>query len=297
MRSFQEIRDNYRFSTEDLEQLGELGRLLTPMAEEVVEDFYAFLLEMPDTARFLEDQERLARLKKSHHTWLLGLFHSPLDENYYRRLQRIGLAHVRIGLSAHFVYVAMNFLRTRLKTALSQQVEACRWPAGEAALDKILDLNLDVIARAYHQEEMRRFFLSYKFDDALIRFARRFTFGLNLLLLIGLIGLAAGMVVVLFNDLSLIVKGSFDKGLVAALGSLLILWLAIELLEAEVDRLQGGELQLSLFVGVGLVAFIRKILIATLSHETVQEELIYLGGILVFGLIYWLTARAEIRKR
>uniref|UniRef100_A0A7V4LD19 Heme-binding sensor globin domain-containing protein n=1 Tax=Desulfobacca acetoxidans TaxID=60893 RepID=A0A7V4LD19_9BACT len=297
MRTFQEIRDNYRFSPEDLEQLRYLGTLLEPVAEEVVEDFYNFLQEMPDTARFLEDPERLARLKKNHHAWLLGLFQGPLDENYYRRLQRIGLAHVRIGLSAHFVYVAMNFLRSRLKAALSPRVEACRWPLGEAALDKILDLNLDVIARAYHQEEMRRFFLSYKFDDALIRFARRFTFGLNLLLLIGLIGLAGGMVLVLFNDLSLIVKGQFDKGLVAALGSLLILWLAIELLDAEVDRLQGGELQLSLFVGVGLVAFIRKILIATLSHESVQAELIYLGGILVFGLIYWLTVRAEARKR
>ena len=39
------------------------------------------------------------------------------------------------------------------------------------------------------------------------------------------------------------------------LGSLLVLWLAIELLKADCDRLDGGELQLSLFVGVGLMAF------------------------------------------
>ena len=76
----------------------------------------------------------------------------------------------------------------------------------------------------------------------------------------------------------------------------MVLWLAIELLEAEVDRLRGGELQLSLFVGVALVAFIRKVLIATLSHETVQMELVYLGGIFIFGIIYWLIVRAEAKR-
>jgi len=52
----------------------------------------------------------------------------------------------------------------------------------------------------------------------------------------------------------------------------------------------------SLFVGVGLVAFIRKVLIATLSHEEVKTELVYLAGIFIFGIIYWLISRAEHRK-
>jgi uncharacterized membrane protein (DUF373 family) len=239
--------------------------------------------------------ERLARLKGLHRVWLLDMFEGPFNESYFQRLQRIGLAHVRIGLSAHFVYVAMNFLRDRLKVILLDVEPSERGEAG-TALDKILDLNLDAIARAYHQAEMRRFFLSYQLDDALIRFARRFTFGLNLLLLIGLIGLSVGMVMVLLSDIVMIFQGNLDKGLISALGSLLVLWLAIELLEAEIDRLRGGELQLSLFVGVGLVAFIRKVLIATLSHESVQMELIYLGGIFIFGIIYWLIARAEAAK-
>jgi len=84
---------------------------------------------------------------------------------------------------------------------------------------------------------------------------------------------------------------------VAALGSLLILWLAIELLDAEIDRLRGGELQLSLFVGVALVAFIRKILVASLSHESLQVEMFYLGGILILGVIFWLISRTETRGK
>jgi len=296
MRSFQEILSNYQLDDEIVQTLASLAPLVEPQADQVVEEFYQMLLEMPDTAKFLQDAGRLARLKASHRNWLLSLFRGPYDESYYRRLQRIGLAHVRIGLSAHFVYVGMNFLRDRLKAILSGAVEPSRREVAEVALEKILDLNLDVIARTYHQEELRRFFLSYKLDDALIRFARRFTFGLNLLLLIGLIGLAAGMVVVLIHDVSQIFRGELDKGLVSALGSLLVMWLAIELLEAEIDRLRGGKLQLSLFVGVGLVAFIRKVLIATLSHEDLQTELVYLAGIFIFGIIYWLIARAEARR-
>jgi uncharacterized membrane protein (DUF373 family) len=292
MRTFEDIREDFRLGDDEVDMLHHLAPLVEPQADQIVDDFYQFLLEMPDTAKFLQDPELLARLKGLHRAWLLKLFEGPFNESYFQRLQRIGLAHVRIGLSAHFVYVAMNFLRGRLKEILLE-VEPAERGVATTALDKILDLNLDSIARAYHQAEMRRFFLSYRLDDALIRFARRFTFGLNLLLLVGLIGLSAGMVMVLLGDLALIFQGNLDKGLVSALGSLLVLWLAIELLEAEVNRLRGGELQLSLFVGVGLVAFIRKVLIATLSHESVQMELVYLGGIFVFGIIYWLIARAE----
>ena len=41
----------------------------------------------------------------------------------------------------------------------------------------------------------------------------------------------------------------FAKGLVSTMGSLLVLWLVIELLESEIDRLKGGAFRLNLFVG------------------------------------------------
>jgi uncharacterized membrane protein (DUF373 family) len=295
MRPFQEIKDNYRFSELEMETLRSLGPVVEPHADRLVDDFYQLFGEIPETAAFLGDAPN--RLRGAHRAWLLALFQGPFDERYYQRLQRIGYAHVRIGLSAHFVYVGMNFLRLRLGQILETEVEPKLREESRRALEKILDLNLDVIARTYHEEEMRRVFLTQKLDTALIRFARRFTFGLNLLLVVGLIALSAGVVVVLAFDISFIFRGRLEQGLVASLGSLLILWLMIELLEAEVDRLQGGVFQLSLFVGVGLVAFIRKVLVATLAHESLQVESLYLAGILVLGVIYWLVSRAEVRKK
>jgi hypothetical protein len=41
----------------------------------------------------------------------------------------------------------------------------------------------------------------------------------------------------------------------------------------------------------------RKVLVASLAHEPVQTEAMYLAGVLVLGLIFWLVSRAEARKR
>jgi uncharacterized membrane protein (DUF373 family) len=72
-----------------------------------------------------------------------------------------------------------------------------------------------------------------------------------------------------------------------------VLWVIIELLDMEIDRLRGGAFKLHLFVGVALVAFIRKVLVASLGHQDYLMEGVYLGGILICGVIFWLVSRAE----
>jgi len=34
-----------------------------------------------------------------------------------------------------------------------------------------------------------------------------------------------------------------------------------------------------------------------MAHEALQTEILYLAGILVLGVIYWLVSRSELRKR
>ena len=296
MRTFQEIRDNYRFSDIEAETLRGLLPVVEPHAQQLIRDFYNLFLQIPDAAKFLQDDSQHGRLMAMHRDWLLDLFKGPYDERYFQRLQRVGRAHVNIGMSAHFVYVGMNFLRLQLQQIIDTELDPKQREGAHTALAKILDLNLDLIARAYHEEQMRRVFLSFKLDNALMRFARRFTFGLNLLVLLGLMALSVGVLAVLANDISMIFRGSREAGLAAALGSLLVLWLMIELLDAEIDRLQGGEFKFNLFVGVGLVAFIRKVLVATLAHESLETELMYLAGILILGVIFWLVTKAEAKK-
>ena len=296
MRTFQEIKDNYRFTELEMETLKGLLPIVAPHADRIVGDFYNHFLQLPDAGKFLKG-EQLPRLQALHRDWLLSLFQGPYDERYFQRLQRIGHAHVRIGLSAHFVYVGMNLVRQHLLRIVEAEVELRLRASTLAATDRILDLNLDVIARTYHEEEIRRVFLSQKLDSALIRFSQRFTFGLNILLVVGLLGLALGAVALIVQDVGQVALGHLDKGLVGAIGSVLVLWVVIELLDMEIDRLRGGDFKLHLFVGVALVAFIRKVLVTSLGHQDIWLEGLYLSGILVCGLIYWLVSRAEAGKR
>ena len=295
MRTFQEIKDNYRFTELEAETLKALGPVVEPYADRIVSDFYNLFLQMPDAAKFLKE-ELLERLRGLHRTWLLALFQGSYDDRYFHRLRRIGHAHVQIGLSAHFVYVGMNHIRLQLLRLIETEVEARLQEPAVLAVEKILDLNLDIIARTYHEEEVHRIFVSNRLDSILIRFAQRFTFGLDLLLVVGLIGLSLGVVAMLVSDVSQIFTGAPSQALVAAMGSLLVLWMVIELLDAEIDRLKGGAFKLHLFVGAALVAFIRKILVATVAHETLETLALYLGGVFILGVIFWLVSRAEARK-
>jgi uncharacterized membrane protein (DUF373 family) len=262
-----------------------------------VTDFYNLFLQIPDTAKFLADEAKLNQLRAYHRAWLLAMFQGPYGEGYFQRLQRIGHAHVRIGLSAHFVYVGMNLIRQNLHRIIETEVDLRQREGAFQAVEKILDLNLDVIARTYHEEEIRRVFLSQKLDSFLIRLSQRFTFGLDILLVVGLLGLSLGAVGLVVQDVLHMVQGNLTQGLVSAMGSVLILWVVIELLDMEIDRLRGGAFKLQLFVGLALVAFIRKVLVASLTTHDLWTEALYLAGILVCGVIFWLVSRAEAGKK
>lgn len=297
MRTFQEIKDNYRFSELEMETLKSLFPLMELHADRIVSDFYNLFLQIPDTAKFLQDEAKMAKLRVQHREWLLAMLQEPYDERYFHRLQRIGHAHVRIGLSAHFVYVGMNLVRQRLHQIIHTEVDPRQREVAFLAVEKILDLNLDIIARTYHEEAIRRVFLSQKLDSFLIRFSQRFTFGLNILLVLGLLGLSLAAVALIVQDVLTIVHGNLSHGLVSAMGSVLVLWVVIELLDMEIDRLRGGSFKLGLFVGVALVAFIRKVLISSLKGHDLYLESFYLAGVLVCGIIFWLVTRAESPKR
>ena len=296
MRTFQEIKDNYRFTDPDIETLKGLLPLVSPHVETIVSDFYNLFLTIPDAAKFLQDEAKLTWLRGQHQKWLLALFQGPYDERYFQRLKRVGHAHVRIGLSAHFVYVGMNLIRGHLRRIIETEVDPRQREGGLRAMEKILDLNLDIIARTYHEEELHRVFLSQKLDSLLIRFSQRFIFGLNILLMVGLLGLSLGAVGLVVQDVIQIARGNLTQGLVGAMGSVLILWVVIELLDMEIDRLRGGAFKLQLFVGLALVAFIRKVLVTSLASHDLWTEGLYLAGILVCGAIFWLVSRAEAGK-
>jgi len=294
MLTMQEIKSHYYFTDSDAGLLKDLLPLAQKNSDAMVDEFYDYLLNIPETAQFLRETNELQRLKKTHAQWFLSLFSGRYDNQYMITLQHVGQAHVRIKVSAHYVNAAMNVVRRFLIELLQAnfpEIEVRR--KYRIAVEKIIDINLDIMSTSYQEEELRKVFVSHRLESKLIHAAERFTYGLNLILVVALTGVSLSVVALFFWDMLHIFRGDFEKGILSALGSLLILWMMIELMDNEIKTLKGGKFNILIFIGVIIVALIREILISTLRHDALETQAFLAGTLLILGIVYYLVARSQ----
>jgi uncharacterized membrane protein (DUF373 family) len=294
MENMDEIRKNYGFTARDEENLRELAQILLPLSEDLADDFYNFILEDPYSASFFRTEEAIRKRRGTIISWFKDLLTSPYNNLYLSRLIRIGQTHVRIGLKGHYVNASMNFIRT----FCIRQVANTLADEGKRAdllesLNKAIDLNLDVLTSSYREAELKKVFLSYKAESFMIRLSERLMHGLNLVLLVGLLALALGVVTLLASDVYYALTTNLQDGVIKALGSLLVLWMMIELLHTQVDVLRGGKFHVRIFLELALVAFIRKLFVASVEAKDYISFSLLLGGIIILGIIIYLIAKSE----
>jgi uncharacterized membrane protein (DUF373 family) len=294
MVTIDELKRHYLFTEEDIELLASFLPQAEANKARLADDLYDYLLGIPETAAFLQDDAVLQRLKKSHQAWFIDLFSGKYDNYYLRKLEKIGFTHVRIGLNAHFVNCAMNFVRQSV-TNLIRDTYSDRDVHRRLtdAAEKILDINLDVMSASYLEEELKKEFVSHRLESKLIQATERFTYGLNLILVMALAGVSLSVVALFVWDLFHIFRGDIEKGILSALGTLLILWMMIELMGSEIKNLKGGRFNILVFIGVIMVALIREILISTLRHDDLETQAFLAGTLLILGVVYFLVAKSQ----
>lgn len=297
MLNMQEIKAHYLFTDEDAELLTSLLPLAEANQERFADEFYDYLLGIPETAEFLKEDLIVQAHKKTHQEWFVNLFSGGYDNRYLHTLQRVGHTHVRVGVGAHYVNAAMNMVR-QFSMDLIQE----NYPDREIrrrlrqAVEKILDINLDVISASYREEELKKVFVSHRLESKLIMATERFTYGLNLVLVLALVGVSLSVVVLFFWDIFHIFQGDFEKGILTALGTLLILWMMIELMDNEIKNLKGGKFNILVFIGVIIVAMIREILISTLRHDALETQGFLAGTLLILGVVYYLVSTSQMTR-
>lgn len=293
MFTMQDLRDHYRFTDQDAELLLSLQPLAEQNQERFSLEFYDYLYSLPETARILNDSNR-ARLREMHGSWFMSLFTGIYDNHYMNHLSRIGHAHVKVGLSVHFVNAAMNQIRHFLLGLIDDNYsDREHRRLLREAVEKMLDMNLDVMSTSYREEEMKKVFVSRKVESFLIKATERFTYGLNLALVLALAGVSLSVVTLFVWDIVHIFRGDMEKGILSALGSLLILWMMIELMDNEIKNLKGGKFNILVFIGVIIVAMIREILISTLRKDDLTTQAFLAGTLLVLGIVYYLVSIAQ----
>ncbi|MFC1837433.1 protoglobin domain-containing protein [Thermodesulfobacteriota bacterium] len=297
MESIKEIREQFEFSDEDSKNLIKLREMLLPLQDQLAEDFYEFLRQNPKTAAYFTTEEAVARRKETFKSWFQDLLTSEYDNRYLLRLQKIGKVHVRIGLESFYVNASMSFIREQCRRQVAAQIKdgICKEDL-IITLHKVLDINLSVMTSSYQEEKLKRVFVSYRAEETLIHFAERLLHGLNLFLAVGLLVLAIGVVALLGHDIYNAVTSNLEYGVIRALGSLLVLWMMIELLHTEIGHLRGGKFHVRIFVELALVAFIRKIFVASFEHKEPVTFMLLLGALLILGIIYFLVAKIEQQR-
>jgi len=298
MRSFREIKQNYRFTPEDEKRLEGLRTLMEEHVDEVMSTLSLWIMGTKGAAKFFTDESRKKHVFGAQREWFLDLFSGNYDNRYYEKLIRIGATHVKQNVDAHYMNRAVNLVKNAC-IGIVQKIEEEKAEATNKiiSIGKILDISLDVITTSYIEEELRTYSPVYKVTSALIGFSERFSQTTNLILVLALIGLTIGVVWLFVQDVMNIITGDVERGIISALGSMLLLWLMIELMNTEISHLKGGKFHISVFVGVALVTMIRETMIATLKHEKPESIYYLIAAILVIGFVFWIVTRAEEKNK
>ena len=293
MMTMQVLKDHYCFTDDDADLLRSLQPLAAQNLDRFCDEFYDYLYGLPDTAAILNRSAR-DRLNDMHRRWFMSLFDGIYDNHYMNHLGRIGQAHVKVGLNIHFVNASMNQIRHFLLNLIDKNYsDREQRRILREACEKMLDMNLDVMGSSYREEEMKKVFVSRKVESFLIKLTERFTYGLNLALVLALAGVSISVVTLFIWDILHIFSGNMEKGILSALGSLLILWMMIELMDNEIKNLKGGKFNILVFIGVIIVAIIREILISTLRKDDLTTQAFLAGTLLVLGIVYYLVSLAQ----
>jgi len=114
----------------------------------------------------------------------------------------------------------------------------------------------------------------------------------------GILIVAIGVVIVctiglLFSDVLSFVRDRTAQGIGVVLGSLLILWVLMELLENQVSFLKGKRLDVGVFVLVAIVAFVRKLMVASLKTDRLELAAYPLITVLTLSVVYFLIERSQ----
>jgi len=150
--SFLELTDD------DAARLRELAPAMEAHLDEFVEHFYRHLFAFPETARHLQDKDRVERLKRAQRAHFESLLEAHWDDEFVDQRRRIGLAHAETGVEPeHFLgsysqYAQFCFRRyiAQSGAASNEQVERL------LSLLKAVFLDIGLTLDAYFAESTSR---------------------------------------------------------------------------------------------------------------------------------------------
>jgi uncharacterized membrane protein (DUF373 family) len=291
MQSNDNLKTHYRFTDEEAQILKSYQPQMEELAEQFVDEFYDYIWGFGKTAQFLKNKDIIASHRQKIKAWFINLFCGKYDMPYFRVLYKIGEIHVKIGLPTHYVNSAFTFVRTFIIQHIKEEKNNSeQYINNIKAVEKIVDINLDILTSSYREEELSKFLSLSKVEKTILTSLKKFNSYVNFFLA-GSLAIVAFFAIGLFiYDIYLLFFSDIgiEKGILTVLGSLLVLWAAIELIHEEINHLQGKGFAIGAFIMLAMAALIRKILIYSLSSDK-SDELLVIGAVIVcLAISHWL---------
>ncbi|MEO2153646.1 MAG: protoglobin domain-containing protein [Aquificota bacterium] len=293
----------HQLGRRDAERIKFLANYLKPYKEEFLRLIEEVIQKFTDLRQELDESD-IQLVKKEFSQWYDRLFEGNYDAAYLNYLLSMGEKFFQLGFSPHHIIVlidyARNFFNSKIFEVIREQkdeetIEKLR--SALKSLNKVLDLNLDVLISYYVDSETKLLLYLGRWGRFILGIAKKVGLMLDSAILAGLIILAAFIIYLFITDILHIAQGGIAHGIIAALGDLLILWTILELLNSEIKFMLGGEFAVSSFVSVALAATIREALITSLQHNKPIEFKISLAVIiLVLGFVYGIVKWFEVKS-
>ena len=103
-----EMMELYGISAGDRDQLRAVGGMIESHLEEIINEFYAWLIDFPEFEHFFTDDHIVKRVKELQKIYWTEFFQQERNEEYIEKRRLVGETHARIGLPLGLYCASMN---------------------------------------------------------------------------------------------------------------------------------------------------------------------------------------------
>ena len=289
-----QVKKDYNITEQDLQNIKELKPLMSKYKEE-----FAEFLSVTIKNVFGYPENINKKLIETHiekiMLWYDKFFEGKLDNDYLSFLSKIGDTHFKYRIPPTKVAGAFSYIRSWIHEKIFQNLDFdVKRKDILLSIHKFMDINQNIINSIYYEKEISKFSKVFSLKNITIGICERFSVLMHILLTTILVFLTIAATFFFIQETISTILHDPKHFLIPALGSLLIIWVLVELLHTEIQIIKGGKFKISVFIGVAMIAFVRDLLINTLKHEQNGSiPYFFLASIVGLGVIYWLVSYTE----
>lgn len=294
MQYIKDIKNLYNVLDSDIENIKNIKEIMLNYTSEFVVDIREYLYEKFGPEEQYDDTQ-INNMLQLIENWYKLFFSGNINNDLINYTTNMVKSFYKQIIDNSTFLSIFSFVRNWTHEKIFQEIEKDVIRKNILlSVHKILDVQINIINSAYTDIEIRNYTKVFSLKNKLISFTERFMIFGHLILVSILIFLTLGTLIFLGVDIIHHYKTNPNDIIIYTLGSLLILWVLIELLHTEIQSIKGGKLKISVFLGVALIAFVREILIINLQHKEVGMHIYtIIIAILILGIVYFITGLIE----